>query len=97
MGDSIMQNIAHEQICCLITSLTKKTVCINSRLFSSDIGLEPRDVLYIIAKFIDLNNIEVHIMPIWNYNEVSVKTLSCYCEKIKMYNSIRIVENGSHL
>ena len=92
-----MQNATYEHICNLIKDLTKKSVDANSMLFSSDIGLEPRDVLYIIAKFIDLNHIEVHIMPIWSYNEVNVETLSCYCDKIKLCNSISIVEKTSHL
>ena len=92
-----MQSTVVEQICNLIKVLTKKSVDIHSMLFSNDIGLEPRDILYIIAKFIDLNHIDVHIMPIWGYNEVTVGTLSCYCERIGLCNSISFVEKTSHL
>lgn len=87
-----MDNVTYNQICKLIENVTQKTLEGNSTLFSSNVGLEPRDVLYIIAEFIDLNHIEARIMPVWRYNEVSVETLCRYCEIIKSCNTISSVE-----
>lgn len=87
-----MDNVTYNQICKLIENVTQKTLEGNSTLFSSNVGLEPRDVLYIIAEFIDLNHIEARIMPVWRYNEVSVETLCRYCEIIKLCNTISSVE-----
>lgn len=76
-----------EQLQSIILSCFNKKVSNPSiSLLSTTYMLEPRDILFVIYKFVQLNRICLQHIPCWDYSAADLYSLSDYCFKILCLN-----------
>lgn len=82
-----MEISVDKQLKSLIFSLFNKVITTSSvSLLSDTYMLEPRDVLLVIYEFVRINNINLHIIPYWDYSIADLESLSDYCNRILQLN-----------